>query len=252
MAILSDGSIRKMVADRSLGIEPFYENGIQPATYDMRLYWNVLVSPTRFESGRLVDLRQEPNRTFYVVPGRFVGVLSEEILTFPATVAARFGLRSEFTRHGLIAFGGIQIDPGFHGRLALSLFHAGPEPIALELEKQFFTVEFQLLDAPALVPYKGDFQNQEEFPDVQTHFILNAHTLSMSEIASLPTEVSSLERRFVLHEATHSAPSPMSVADLALAMGVTPFSKVEDLAGGWPDDEDLDDFLKAVQTWRSQ
>lgn len=252
MAVLSDGSIRKLVEARVLRIEPFYEDGVQPATYDMRLYWKVLVSPTRFERGRFVDLRQEPNQAFYIEPGRFVGVLSEEILTFPATVAARFGLRSEFTRHGLIAFGGIQIDPGFHGRLALSLFHAGPEPIALELGRQFFTIEFQLLDAPALEPYKGAFQNQEEFPEVQSHFILNAHTISMSEIASLPGELASLERRIVIHEATHSTSPPMSVADLALAMGVKPFSGADDLAGGWPEDEDLDSFLKAIQAWRNQ
>jgi dCTP deaminase len=241
-----------MVAEGVLGIEPFHEDGVQPATYDMRLYWNVLVSPTRFERGRLVDLRQEPNGTFYVGPGRFVGVISEEILTFPKTVAARFGLRSEFTRHGLIAFGGVQIDPGFHGRLALSLFHAGPEPIALELGKQFFTVEFQFLDAPAVEPYKGAFQNQEEFPEVQSHFILNAHTISLSEIGALPGEVASLERRITLHEAAHSTRPPVSVADLALAMGVKPFGGVDDLAGGWPDDEDLDDFLNILHTWRSQ
>ena len=79
-----------------------------------------------------------------------------------------------------------------------------------------------------------------------------AHTISLSEIASLPVELSSLERRMVLHEAAHSTSPPMSVADLAVAMGVKPFSRVDELAGGWPDDEDLDEFLKALRTWRSQ
>ena len=113
MAVLSDGTILRLRAAGDLVIEPFDPEGVMPASYDMRLWWKVLVSPTRYERGHVVDLRKEPDRTYLVHPGRFVGVLSEETMSFPLTIAARFGLRSEFTRHGLIPFGGIQIDPGF-------------------------------------------------------------------------------------------------------------------------------------------
>ena len=251
MAILSDATIRRLHETGALGISPFHDDALQPASYDMRLHWSVLVSPTRYEQGREVDLRGEPDQTLHVDPGRFVGVLSEETLTFPLTIAARFGLRSEFTRHGLIAFGGIQIDPGFRGRLALSLFHAGPEPMPLRFGRPMFTVEFQFLDAPATGGYGGDFQNQDDFPGVQKEFILNAHTASLAEINSLPGEIGQILRRLTLHESIGHGPRPsMTWQEMAAAQGITPVDDPDALCGGWPEDEDFDSFFETIQASR--
>lgn len=218
----------------------------------MRLHWKLLVSPTRYEQGRVVDLRDQPSRTFTVETGRFIAVLTVEKLGMPLTLSGRFGLRSEYTRRGLVAFPGIQIDPGFKGRLAISLFNAGPEPIELKYRAKMFTVEFHTLETPASEGYGGDYHDQDDFPLDQEKFILNAHTISISEIAALPREVSSLERRIALHEATHVLTSPLSFEELAAAQGVQPYRGLEDLAGGWPEDEDIDKFLEAVRIWRSR
>ena len=254
MAVLSDSTIlRRLQEVGDLVITPFYPDGLQPASYDMRLHWQVLVSPTRYEGGRVVDLKAEPESRYHVQPGRFVGVLSEESMSFPLNVAGRFGLRSEFTRHGLIAFGGIQIDPGFKGRLALSLFHAGPEPIALELGRRMFTIEFQSLDASATGPYRGEFQNQDDFPEVQREFILNAHTVSLSEIQSVPGELSSLALRLAQHESAHRiGERALSVTELAETQGVMPLDDLSGLSEFWPADEDVEDFRAAVRSWRGR
>ena len=251
MAILSDSTIRRLHETGILGISPFHDDALQPASYDMRLHWSVLVSPTRYERGQEVDLRDEPDQTLHVDPGRFVGVLSEERLRFPLTVAARFGLRSEFTRHGLIAFGGIQIDPGFRGRLALSLFHAGPEPMPLRSGRPMFTVEFQYLDTPATGEYKGDFQDQDNFPSVQKEFILNAHTASLAEINSLPGEIGQVLQRLTLHESiTHGPRLSMTWEEMAEAQSVAPVDDPDTLCGGWPEDEDFDSFFETIQSSR--
>jgi dCTP deaminase len=251
MTVLSNTSIQEAIISGKLGIHPFDSDALQPASYDMRLHWKLLVSPTRYERGRVIDLREEPRHQFAVEPGRFVGVLTDEKLAVPLTMAGRFGLRSEFTRHGLVAFGGIQIDPGFKGRLAISLFHSGPEPIKLKHKQRMFTVEFHLLDHPASVGYKGPFQNQTDFHKMQRDFILNAHTTSLAEINLLPDEIASLERRFTLHETVyHPAQAHPSVAELAKAQGIKPLEDLSALAGTWPEDEDVDDFLKAVHQWR--
>ena len=60
MAILSDSTIRRLHETGVLGISPFHDDALQPASYDMRLHWSVLVSPTRYERGQEVDLRDEP------------------------------------------------------------------------------------------------------------------------------------------------------------------------------------------------
>lgn len=253
MAVLSNRSIVNALESGSLQIVPFYRDSLQPASYDMRLYWKLLVSPTRYERGRIVDLREEPNNTFAVHPGRFIAILTEETLTLSLELAGRFGLRSEFTRQGLVAFPGIQIDPGFVGRLAISLFNAGPEPILMVLGSQMFTVEFYTLETPADEPYKGDFQNQEDFPPVQEEFILNAHTVSLSEIASLPAEVAAVRQQIAVHEASiHPESTLMTAQQLVVVQGKTPIEDPTTLLGGWPEDDDYDEFLNSLHSTGDQ
>lgn len=245
MAVLSDRSILEEIDEGSLRIRPFNRDALQPATYDLRIYWKVLVSPTRYNRGGRLDLRKEPEQTFGVEPGRFVGALSDETLSMPLNISARFGLRSEFTRRGLVAFGGIQIDPGFRGRLAISLFNAGPEPIELVFQRKMFTVEFDYLSSPALGPYKGEYQNQRSFPKDQESFILHAHTVSLAEINHLPVELARLRQRILTYEA-RALPGAQrqTLSELALIQGIRPVDDPKELTGGWPKDEDVDAFIR--------
>lgn len=188
-----------------------------------------------------------------MLPGRFVGILTQEVLGLPADIAARFGLRSEFTRRGLVAFGGIQVDPGFKGRLAISLFHAGPESIELEYRRKMFTVEFHNLDVAAEKPYSGAYQGLRDFDPDQQKFILNANTVSLAEIALLPNEVASLQMRVAQHEMSH-APTigAVPIDEVARAQGVSVLYDSQELGGGWPEDEDVDAFLAAIRKPRSR
>lgn len=240
MAVLSDRSIRRLQQAGDLKIEPFFEDGLQPASYDLRLHWKILVSPTRYSRGGVIDLRGQPETKYAVEPGRFVGILSEEVLGMPLDLAARFGVRSEYTRQGLVAFGGIQIDPGFKGRMAMSLFNAGPEPVGLALGRKVFTIEFQSLDAPASGPYVGAYQGQEDFPQDQEEFILNAHTVSLAEINHLPVELGQIRQQLLAR--LPSLPH-RTLAELAASQGIKPVETAEELTGGWPDGQDLDAFL---------
>ena len=113
MAVLSDSAIIEARSSNTLGISPFHDDALEPASYDMHLYWQVLRSPTRYSIGREIDLREEADNTLSLEPGRFAAVLTEEVLHLPLTMIGRFGLRSGLTRQGLVAFPGIQVDPGF-------------------------------------------------------------------------------------------------------------------------------------------
>lgn len=251
MSVLSDTSISQAVKSGKLGIRPFHSDALQPASYDMRLYWKLLVSPTRYEKGNIVDLRKEPHRQYSIEPGRFVGILTEEKLGFPLTMSGRFGLRSEFTRHGLVSFGGIQIDPGFKGRLAISLFHAGPEPIMLKYKKPMFTVEFHSLDHQASKGYTGQFQNQSDFHKMQKEFILNANTSSLAEINLLPGEIAHIRQRLAIHEAKpHVTTYTKPLVELIPEQGVRPVDDPDKLLGGWPKEDDFDEFLNSLAEWR--
>lgn len=46
---------------------------------------------------------------------------------------------------------------------------------------------------------------------------------------------------------------PPTLEELARAQGVRPIREVDDLhTGSWPDDENVDDFIRAVRLWRRE
>lgn len=206
MGVLSDGQIKRMVESGKLIIEPFNLEQVQPASYDLMIATKILASPVSPEKlGRVVVLTKE-KPTYNILSGQMVGVLSHEKLNIPLELCARFGIRSYFARLGINAFGGLQLDPGFRGRLTMNLLNVGPEPAPLRLNDVLFSVEFERLDEPAEMPYSGSYQDQEDFPEDQYNFIMQAHTTSLAEIPTLRMEVSRLST--LLEEFEEILPDP--------------------------------------------
>ena len=189
MGTLTGKQIKTLILTNNLFIDPFEETMVQPATYDLRVHHKVLASPLGEDTlGKVVDLREE---AFKILPGQMVGVLSFERLEIPLDMSARFGIRSSFARKGINAFGGIQLDPGFQGRLIMNLINVGPEPVELIHKQPIFSVEFNRLEEKA-DSYCGEYQNQDDFPADQYNYILQAHTTSLAEIPSLRKSVNRL------------------------------------------------------------
>jgi len=206
MGILSGGQIKKLVESGELRIEPFNSEQVQPASYDLRVGTKILASPISPEKlGKAVFLNKE-NSSYDVQSGQMVGVISHERLELPLELCGRFGIRSYFARRGIDAFGGLQLDPGYRGRLTLNLLNVGPEPIKLNLDELLFSIEFEKLDEPAEVPYSGPYQDQDDFPEEQYNYILQAHTTSLAEIPMLRMDVARLSG--VIEELEESLPDP--------------------------------------------
>jgi len=192
MGILSGKQISELVKKKELLIEPFEPEFIQPASYDLRLGRKILASPLNSETLGMVIELTEKNLTYQIHSGQMIGVLSHEKLIIPLNICGRFGIRSTFARRGINAFGGLQLDPGFRGRLTMNLLNVGPEPVTLTLYEPLFTVEFQKLEEPAEVGYSGPFQDQDDFPADQYNYILSARTTSLAEIPLLRKEMTRL------------------------------------------------------------
>ena len=189
-----------------MGIDPFEDRLVQPATYDLRLGPRILAAPLNSETlGQVVDLTRD-NPSYAIQPGQMVGVQSKEKLRFPLDISGRFGIRSSLARIGINAFGGLQLDPGFTGVLIMNLLNVGPEPVPLELETPFFTVELQRLDEPARRGYSGPYQGQTDFPADQYNFIMSARTTSLAEIPVLRDEVARLS--VLIEELEERLPDP--------------------------------------------
>ena len=206
MSVLSGRQIIRLVETEELRIDPFNAEQVQPASYDLRLGSKILASPISPEKlGRIVILNKEQLK-YDIQSGQMVGVLSVEWLEFSLGLCGRFGIRSSFARLGINAFGGLQLDPGFRGRLTMNLLNVGPEPITVNLNVPRFTVEFQRLDEVAEAPYSGPYQDQDDFPEDQYNFIMSAHTTSLAEIPTLRMEVARLSN--VIEELEESLPDP--------------------------------------------
>lgn len=192
MSTLSGNQIVKLVSSGTLLIDPFNSKLVMPASYDLCVGQKILASPLSPDTlGAVIELN-ENSQSYRVQTGQMVAVLSAERLALPLDICARFGIRSEYTRRGLNAFGGVQIDPGFKGRLIMSLQNVGPEPVTLTLEQPLYTVEFQRLEEPATVGYEGAYQDQDDFPQDQYEFILSARTTSLAEIPRLRQDIARL------------------------------------------------------------
>jgi len=206
MGVLSGTQIARLVESGELVIDPFEERLVQPATYDLRLGPRILASPLRPEiRGALIELND--NSTSYnVQSGQMIGAISAERLRLPLSICGRFGIRSGLARRGLNAFGGVQLDPGFEGRLIMNLLNVGPEPVTLTIGEPVFSVEFQRLEESASGGYSGPYQYQDDFPEEQYQFILSARTTSLAEIPTLRQEVARLN--VLIEELEEKLPDP--------------------------------------------
>ncbi|MEN8615427.1 hypothetical protein ABFB09_09205 [Dehalogenimonas sp. THU2] len=185
MSVLTGRQIQRLIEEKTLKIEPFDTKLLEPATYDLRLFYKVLASPVgETNLGKVVDLRENPDGC-EVLPGQMIAILSYETISLPLNLTGRFGIRSAFARKGMNAFGGLQLDPGFRGRLMMNLINVGPEPISIYNKEPVFSVEFSKLDEDAAVGYSGPFQDQDDFPADQYNYILSARTTSLAEIPTL-------------------------------------------------------------------
>jgi len=188
MSILSDIEIKEAIKNKELVIEDFSETLLQPASYDLRVGKKALKSAIEEKESPLVDLEKE--KVLRVGTGEFIEILTYERLELSNSVSGRIGIKSYFTRKGIIPFTGAKIDPGFRGNLVVSLFNTGPRIIVMKYGEPFCTIEFSRLGKPAEHPYSGNYQNQVDFPSENIEFIVGAKGITLYEVAELMKKLS--------------------------------------------------------------
>ncbi|MDP3279603.1 MAG: hypothetical protein U1D41_09245 [Nitrosomonas sp.] len=145
MSILSDSQIRALVK-KSILIEEFNENHLQPASYDM------CVGEEFVYHGKLSSFSSTIDR-LHLEPGDFALLSTHEILNMPETLVGHNGLMSPWAKMGLISLFSPQIDPGFEGKLIVPVVNLGNEPISIVYHKPMFTVEFEEMNEAASVKW---------------------------------------------------------------------------------------------------
>jgi dCTP deaminase len=162
-SVLSDGTIRRLVAEGRVLIDPWDGTMVQPASVDLRLGTSFRV----FHNHRItaIDLADPPrnltelvevddDESFVIHPGEFVLGRTQEHVELPDDIVARIEGKSSLGRLGLIvhATAGF-VDPGFKGTLTLEITNLTRVPIILWPGKPIAQLSFMALDQPAERPY---------------------------------------------------------------------------------------------------
>jgi dCTP deaminase len=162
-SVLSDGTIRRLIEDGRIRIDPYDESLIQPASIDLRLGDSFRV----FHNHRApaIDLREPPaNLTeevtvapddpFLIHPGEFCLGRTLEWVELPDDIVARIEGKSSLGRLGLIVHATAGFcDPGWKGTLTLELNNLTRIPIKLYPGLLIAQLSFMALDRPAERPY---------------------------------------------------------------------------------------------------
>ncbi|MFJ6069033.1 dCTP deaminase [Streptomyces tendae] len=161
--LLSDLHLREAIADGRLGISPYDEAMIQPASIDVRLdaafrvfnsHTHTHIDPAvrQDDLTRLVEV--PAGEPFVLHPGEFVLGSTLERVSLPDTLAARLEGKSSLGRLGLITHSTAGfIDPGFEGHVTLELANIAPLPIKLWPGMKVGQLAVFQLSSPAEHPY---------------------------------------------------------------------------------------------------
>ena len=162
--ILSDGEIKSMLASREITIEPLGEDGIQPASVDIRLGNTFCVSDT--VPGGIVTFDTKINyRTlttdrYVLLPGQFVLATTMEYIKLPNDLTAFVEGRSSIGRLGLFVQNAGWVDPGFEGEITLEMYNARQIAIELNAGSRVGQLVFAKTGMQAQNPYCGKYQGQ--------------------------------------------------------------------------------------------
>lgn len=162
--ILSDKTITRMLAEKSLVINPLTEEQIQPASVDIRLGNSFSVvddTPSGIITlGSQIKYKTITADTYLILPGQFVLATTMEYFELPNNLTAFVEGRSSLGRMGLFIQNAGWVDPGFKGEITLELFNANRCAIELKAGRRVGQLVFAEMDDFALNPYNGKYQGQ--------------------------------------------------------------------------------------------
>jgi dCTP deaminase len=164
--VLSDRTIKRLIAEGRIGIEPYDESLVQPSSVDVRAdrffrvfhnarYPFIDVKQPQEELTELVEVAEE--QPFILHPGEFVLGSTLERITLPDNLVARLEGKSSLGRLGLLIHSTAGfIDPGWDGHVTLELSNVANLPITIYPGMRIGQLSYMQLDGPVEAPYGSD------------------------------------------------------------------------------------------------
>ena len=161
--VLSDRTIRRLLEEGRIGIDPFDEELIQPSSVDVRVdrffrvfrnsrYPFIDVKAPMDDLTELVEV--DDGEPFILHPGEFVLGSTLERIRLPDDLVARLEGKSSLGRLGLLIHSTAGfIDPGWDGHVTLELSNVANLPITIYPGMKIGQISFMQMTEPARTPY---------------------------------------------------------------------------------------------------
>jgi len=199
--IITDGEIKEARKKKDIVLEPFSDDSLQPASYDMRLGKSAIISKTvtleelqkQVESGDVKEINVEEKGQIIIPPGAFTLFTTLEKIKLTTRYAGHIGMKSYYTRKGLVLLSGIQIDPGFEGHLVLGACNLSPRSLELSYADPICTIELHKLNKEASKAYYSDAMKQQKdgkIPRADKDYLRTIETMSISDLTTALTTLS--------------------------------------------------------------
>ena len=162
--VLSDRTIRRLIEEGRIGIDPYDPGLMQPSSLDVRVdrwfrvfrnsrYPFIDVKQAQEELTELVEVEDE-SEAFILHPGEFVLGSTLERVTLPDDLVARLEGKSSLGRLGLLIHSTAGfIDPGWDGHVTLELSNVATLPITIYPGMKIGQLSFVQLTESAESPY---------------------------------------------------------------------------------------------------
>jgi dCTP deaminase len=162
MSILFDSKIREAQRIGAIRLDPYDDDAVQPASYDIRLdsqfvvfhnHAYAVINPGVAQPD-LTNTIDVGDGTFVLHPGEFVLASTQEVIGLGPRIAGAVNGKSSLGRLGLVihATAGF-IDPGFTGHITLELSNVATLPIRLTPGMKIGQVVFYDGGIDAFDPY---------------------------------------------------------------------------------------------------
>ena len=161
--VLSDRTIRELLSEGRIGIDPYDDDLLQPSSVDVRVdrFFRVFRNSrhpyidVKKEMEDLTELVEvEDSEPFILHPGEFVLGSTLERITLPDDLVARLEGKSSLGRLGLLIHSTAGfIDPGWDGHVTLELSNVANLPITIYVGMKIGQLSFVRLTEPAATPY---------------------------------------------------------------------------------------------------
>jgi len=162
MATIPDVYIKQMVESGEIGLDPYIEDNVEPASVDLRLDNSFIETA---ETGQVIDTRNPSTQntreftadSITLGPGEKILGATKEWIELPPYVEAKVTGRSSLGRlfvevHKTAGF----CDPGFNGQITLELQNHNKDPVTLYEGQRVCQIIFRELMAAADEPYGHD------------------------------------------------------------------------------------------------